>query len=294
MIVSMKRKIFISILICVLAIASIFSCGYQAILAIDDKTDYLYGKDFDGQIVEQVVVSIDNNTYSPQQKQDIKWTARNIINQKLIAYKANVNSMILSARSNEHRALLQQMLDGVEFSSPDWDEETGEFFVNVTFLNETAYLWFYNVLEKNFKQTTTTEKWLYYTIHYTGNIDYMKNVGLFNLLSTSESLTSIFPEIANSQLSYSYLTQSGRYHSNADSITRTTDGYVHTWNATSENKEIEFHLNIAHRQNWYILAIIIGLSCALILGVVALIIVIIKHNKRKRLIYRMINRQNNL
>lgn len=272
-----------------LAVTGIFSCGYQAILSIS-KTDYLYGKDFDGKIVEQVVISVDEGTYSPQQKQDIKWATRNIINQRLITYKANVNSMILSAINSEHKALLQQMLDGVEFSSPEWDEDTGEFFVYATFFNETSYIWFYNVVEKNFKQTSTTEKWLYYTIHYTGNTDYIKNVGLYNLLSTSELLTSIFPEIENSQLTYSYLTQSRRYHSNADSVTHTTDGYLHTWNATGENKEIEFHLNIANRQNWYILAILIGLSFTLILGIVALIIVITKHSKRKRLIYRMINK----
>lgn len=284
----MKRKIFISILICALASFSIFSCGCGVVLAVNSSSNYLYGKNFDGQIVEQIVVPVEA-TYSPQEKQNIKWTARDIINQRLTTYKANIQSQLSLPFSAEYKDALSQMMNAVQISWPEWDEDTDEFFVQIVFENETSYLWFYNVVEKNFKQTSTTKQWLYYTIHYTGSSNYIKSVGLYGLLSDSISLATIFPEILDSQLTYSYLTQSGRYHSNADTTKHATDGYVHTWNVTDEDRVIEFSLNIAKRQNWYILAIIIGLSCTLVLGIVALVVVLIKHNKRKRLIYRIIS-----
>lgn len=259
--------------------------------------NYTSGKDIDGNIVEQVSATIDESLFAGTdlliRKTQINNIATDTINNKLNDFYNKINFLIAEAHvleETETEQKYRQILKEVTISEPIWDGNT--FFVNASFQSESAYLIFYGLTERNFKEKSTTKHWLYNTIHYKGNLGYYQNYGLYNTLKTN--IQTVFPEFTSEDttLTYSYLTQSKRYHSNADKKQHTQDGYLHTWEVTDINQEIEFRLNIANRQNWYILAILIGLSCTLILSIIALIIVIVKRHKNKRLIFRIINSNN--
>ena len=282
----MKRKLMLLVTSFVLIIVSIFFVGCS-------KVNYTSGKDINDNIVEQVSAKIDESNFIGTdlliRKSQISNIAKNTLQTKLNDYNSKVNSMIVEAHlqgETEKEIKYKQLLKEITVSEPEWDGNT--FYVNASFQSESAYLIFYGLSERNFKEKYTTEQWLYNTIHYKGSLGYYQNYGLYNTLK--RDIQFVFPEFTSEDttLTYSYLTQSRRYHSNADTKVHTQDGYLHTWKVDNINQEIEFTLKIANRQNWYILAILIGFSFTLILSIVALILVIIKRHKNKRLIYRIL------
>lgn len=285
----MKRKPLTFMITFMLIAVSIVFAGCSDV-------NYLSGKDVDGNIVEQVSASIDESLFTSDElfikKSQILHIANDTINEKLNDYNNKLNLLIVEAHAmgeTETELKYRQLLKEVTISKPTWDGNT--FYVNASFQSESAYLIFYGLTERNFKEKYTTEKWLYNTIHFKGSLGYYQNYGLYNSLKTD--LQPVFPEFSSDDatLTYSYLTQSRRYHSNADTKIHTQDGYLHTWKVDDINQEIEFTLKIANRQNWYILAILIGLTFTLILSIIALIVVLIKHRKNKRLIYRLVQQK---
>lgn len=90
----------------------------------------------------------------------------------------------------------------------------------------------------------------------------------------SNKVLKNFPELT---MTYSYVTNSSRLHSNADSISHTTSGTLHSWKIDSESKDkiIEFYTLEANRVVWYIIALTAGLTFSAVL----LIVVFFKKSK---------------
>ena len=287
----MKKKFPKLIIVFVLALVSLLFSACADV-------NYTTGKNIEGDIVEQVIATLDTNSLNMtssqiyNRKTQITNTANSTLENLKRSYLNKINQEILKAESDQNNELkrkYEDLLDDVYFSEPSWQGDI--FVVSAKFKSESSYLIFYNLTEKNFSTIQTKPGWLYDKIYYKGNLGYYTNYGLYS--SLVNQISPLFPgfNTDDTRLAYSYLTQSRRYHSNADQITHTKDGYLHSWDIEeSLDKEIYFYLKIANRQNWYILALTIGLISTAILSVLALIILIIKKIRKRRLIYRILDK----
>lgn len=251
-----------------------------------NSVDYLYGKDYDENIVEQITVTLQCDTNTSDflsKKNQLKIAVKEVINAKYSAYKTKINSMLdtaLMINDMESVASYNKLLDDVTVYEPVWQDNV--MTINSLFNSETSFLLFYSATYNNVNKKDVDSKWLYYEVTYTGSLTYYQNFGLYNTLKSS--IENIFTEITlpYTTNTYSYLTQTRRYHSNAQSKTHTDDGYLHVWNVSDDDQTIIFTLRIAYRSHWYILALIIGLVFACILSISVFVVVLIKRISHKK------------
>lgn len=256
-------------------------------------------KDKDGRITEIVIATLNEELIVESgedivaKKAQLKGLAHNALVEKLDNYGTRIQTLRNDAHNNrdlEKESYYLQLLSQIKISEPVWAEN--KLSCIVSYESEDAYLYFYEIEQPNFSTTTKKENWFYSTIYFKGSTGYALNHGLYAVLSDKISDMFVSFNQEDVSLSYSYLARSRRYHSNADSVEYTEEGYyLHSWNISSDNpeKEIYFYVRSANRSHFYLLSIIISLIVCAILCIIAIFILISKKKKRKRLISRLIN-----
>lgn len=287
----MKKMLKLSVFV-LLVITSLIFTGCASV-------SYSTIKSEDGSITETVVAVFDNtklgNT-APDiifKKSEIQNLVTDAILNKYNDYGKRMNDLRKHYHDEGNKELevyYSNLLNQVKITTPFWNENNLNCIL--IFDTEDAYMNFYNIKEQNFSNIVQSEKWLYTKVYFKGSSGYGLNNGLYATLASE--LGDLFTTTTETDisLSYSYLACSKRYHSNADQIEYTTNGYLHTWNISSENpdEEIYFYVKVANRSNFYLLSIIISLIICIILCIIAIIKIKIIKKKNNRLILKIINK----
>ncbi|MBQ8430574.1 MAG: hypothetical protein IJX26_01345 [Clostridia bacterium] len=206
------------------------------------------------------------------------------LNEKYLRFinEMETNRNLYQFQGDEEMATIySELLTSVHISEPYW--ENNDFNCLITFKSTTARALFYNSTEDIFTQGKTANNLFTQKLYFNGDLTATLNNGLFALVYPS--LKSSFVEFNqnNFELTYSYLAPAKRYHSNANYLLNTDEGYLHTWivDQNNENQEIYFYLVLARRSSFYMLAILISLVLTTILLIVALLLKINKNKKNK-------------
>lgn len=276
-----KRNIIAKYLCCCLLLFIMVGfCGCADI-------NYATIKNEDGQITETVTAILDSEYFNQQNKplpskQEILYISRLSMKAKYDEYLSTCSAEIIKYEMEqdfETATLYRELAKAVTVYEPFFVENN--YYAKIEFANTTAYCLFYNMTEQHFVQQETQTNFLTNKIYFKGNLSYSINNGLYSLLKND--LKNYFPKFNedSATLSYSYMAPARRYHSNADYIKQTEQGYLHTWNVDKNNqdKEIYFYLVRANRNVLYLIAIIISLIVAIILSIIVLIKFILRHNK---------------
>lgn len=245
-------------------------------------------KDDNGSIFEEVIYSSSEANFA---ENNLNFETDSIIIQRAIhqnldkmytQYLFKVNNHIndsLLTQDYELAERYQELLEEVTISIPEWQEYN--LICKTQFKSKSAYCIFYDITETLFNDAEEVEHTFVTKYYYKTNSSTALNQGLNSIIVKTLQDLSITPTESITTY-YSYLARSRRYHSNADSITQTEQGYLHSWNINiNEDEEIYFYLNIANRATWLIVAIILSLCLALALATIALIIVLIQKHKNK-------------
>ena len=267
----MKVKKIISILILLICVSFIFTgCA---------SVNYTTLKYSNGEIIETVECTLNeqllkNKGYNVNEKKNaISATAYVALQEKYSGYITKITNKyenLIQNKDFENAEIYEELLESVTVYQPVWRENI--LFCKIHFKTSTAYYMFYNLTEPNFKRDREIKNLFTEKIYFRGNLGYALNNSLYSTLSTRLDLQFMKFSEQDVSLSYSYLAPSRRYHSNADDINVTKDGYLHTWYVREDiNQEIYFYVILANRHVWYLLAIVISLFVTFILLVVALI-----------------------
>lgn len=249
--------------------------------------NYTTMKYSNGEMVETVDCLLDEEKMETKgydvekQKLSIATTAYLALQDKYTKYLADVNielNKALASKELERATLLEEMLESVIVYEPYWEENV--LHCEIYFKSSSAYYLFYGLTEPNFKQEKIKENLFTNKIYYKGNLGYSLNHSLYSTIATRLDMQFMKFSEQDVNLTYSYLAPARRYHSNANYIQATKDGYLHTW-IVGENidQEIYFYLTLANRHAWYLLAIVISLFITFILLVIAVIKICIKPKK---------------
>lgn len=276
----MNKVAYKSILCFLLIIVSLIFCGCS-------QVNYVNYTDEDGVYTEVVEITLDETKFTnvEQVKKDISNQVDITLETKHNAYLSKVGTKIEEYRYDpENQDLFKaynDLLDDITWQTSD---EDNYYQVKIMFNSTSSYLIFYDLTKKNFSNKSVKEGLFYDTITFTGNLGYYVQNSLYPTLRYSpylEKYFNIFSE-EDVDLTYTYLTSSKRYKSDADRVNYAGDGYyAHSWVVNSENieKEIHFSVRIANRWIWYVVAIGISLIFALILVIIAIVINIPKRKK---------------
>lgn len=288
---NMKKILKLSVFV-LLVITSILFTGCASVSYSTIKSD-------DGSITETVVAVFDDtelgttNSDIILKKSEIQQKVDEAISNKYNDFGRRMTDMKNAYHDEGNREMeiyYANLLTQVKITRPFWSDDNLNCVL--IFDTEDAYMHFYNIKEQNFSNIVETEKWLYTKVYFKGSSGYGLNNGLYATLYNE--LGDLFSSTTETgvNLSYSYLARSRRYHSNADLIEYTSDGYLHTWYISSENpnEEIYFYVNVANRSNFYLLSIIISLIICIILSIIAIIKIKINKKKNNRLILKIINK----
>lgn len=281
----MKKSLRIFILLNMLIFVSTIFSGCAEI-------NYSTIKTKDGGIVEKVTALIDEQSlidanYNVNiKKLEIEQIATSAMQELVNDYNQKIQQQIhiyTVQQDQEMIASFTDLLDDVTALKPYWENTV--FNCQINFDSVSAYCLFYDLTETNFSTQTTRSNWWSTKITYSGNLGYAINSGLYSILKTKLNLTFLNFSDQDTNLSYSYLARSKRYHSNSDYVLATTDGYLHTWKIDSSNidKEIYFYLNIANRGHWFLISIILSLIITTIILFISIIILFIKKTKNIKL-----------
>lgn len=279
-----KNRILIALLSLLLLMISVLFSGCA-------NVDYTTVKLRDGSINEMLATTIDEAKIQEKSqsvavlKNSVQKMAVEILTEKLTEYTKTITKYVKyyqNAGNVELANAYAELLMGVDIKQPSWKDDV--FYLSIDFANITSYSLFYNLTEKNFVEEKRTENFFIEKIYYVGNLGYNLNSGLVSLVYNEFQLN--FPELLdeNVTLSYSYLPPSTRYHSDADKVTMTADGKLHTWEIKDGDldREIHFYLILANRASWFIVALLISEITAIILLLIATISALIRHKKNKQ------------
>lgn len=264
---------------------SIVFCGCGTI-------NYVNYKDEDGNFHEVIEYYLDEEKFAnypsiSKVKNEITTIANKTLIEKYQNYETLVNNLVISCQTNPDKQHLvdsyKELLTHVSFDTPHWE---GNYFkCRLAFTSTSAYLIYYELTNTNFSLTKTKEGFLYNTTYFIGNPAYLTEKSLY--ANIKFNLSKTFTEFSAKDLSfsYTYLTTSKRYHSNANYVEYAGENYyAHVWNLNEGNinKEIYFYLKLANRSSWYIIAIIISILTTAIMLLVGLVIHKITKNKTKK------------
>jgi len=276
----MKHAKIISICLLLICVSFIFvGCA---------NVNYTTIKYSNGEIVETVncvlneQLLIDKGYNVELKKNSIATTAYLALQDKYSEYIAKINQKREQAIINQEHdklSLYEQLLESVNVYQPAWTKDV--LVCKIHFKSATAYYLFYDLKQPNFQQAETKKNLFTNKIYYRGNLGYSINHGLYSTIANKLDLQFMKFSAEDVNLTYSYLAPARRYHSNANYIQSTSDGYLHTW-VVGENldEEIYFYLIIANRHAWYLLAIAISLLVCFILLLVGIIKIYISKNKK--------------
>lgn len=265
-----QRVIFVLLL---LLVAILFSaCSQVTIMTVSND---------DGTIDELVSVNLDRDKILDKGydidiiKRDIERASVNEAKQIVYQFNSQVQSDMILNLNPEAQLILASYMNGIDVIGNKWEEDS--YHIGIRFKNIDVYRYYYGITEAVAPTMETEEHFLYDKVSYKSYTMYVNYTELYNRLNIY--FTSKYPEfnLTDTQLVYTYVSDSGRQHSDADYIVRSQGKYYHSWVVEDGGKIINFYYKVANRSNWILVCITISLGITLIVGIVALI-----NNKLKK------------
>lgn len=290
----MKKRLLSIIVLTMLVTASLIFTGCADVNYSTIKTE-------DGGIIEQVTATLNEDELISaypdvditMKKNEITALANNTLVDNLanyVAYLQYLKKLATAQNWLDKVELYTKLMTQIKIAEPCW--ENNKFTCMINFESASAYNIYYRS-QLNFHMGTQTVKWMYTKHYFNCTAGDALHVGLYNDLS--RVLTEdIFPGFSadDANITYSYLAPSHRYHSNANFVETTSDGYLHTWivSTSAPDQALYFYVIELNRSHFYLISIIISLIVCIILFTIAIIIVSIKRKKNKRLIEKLIKK----
>ncbi len=257
----------ITCILLLVMVAILFSaCSQVTVMTVSNE---------DGTIDEVVSVTLDRTTIAESSvniddiKADIEFSSVNEARQIVYQYNSRVQNDLMLNLDSEAQQTLGKFIDGIEVVGNTWQGDT--YLIGIRFKNEAVYRYYYNITE-DIEPTTETEEHLFYNkLTYQAYTMYMSYGDLYNRLKAY--YTSHYPEfnLTDTELIYTYITESGRQHSDADYIVRSQGKYYHSWIVEDSGEVITFYYKIANRSNWILMCITVALVTTLVMVLIALI-----------------------
>lgn len=276
-----KTKLKHFILIFMLMVLAFCFCGCSSVTACVITNE-------DNTIDEFVSITLDTNA--------ILESGRTILEVKNYIYdlsyskaenmcddlNSKINTHLFLGVTEETAKILNSYKNGMQVITSTWQDNN--LTIGVRYSSPEIYKYYYNIEENTNPQYQIEEHYLYNKVYYYGYSIYVKHFSLYN--SVKNDINYNMPELAsvgNCELLYTYVTESGREHSDANYVNKVDSKYYHTW-VVDENKidkPIMIYYNIANTGNWIILGVIISLAVCLILLIIGLVISKINRKKLK-------------
>lgn len=244
-----------------------------------------------GSIEEVVTITYDNEKikqagYTSAQilelKEQVKADAETVGKNMNKALNDKVDAKILTTADKETVEILKSYYNGI--SMFDGSNEN-VYSVKVVFKNYDVYKFYYNISEDAKTEKKVEEHFFYSKVYWYGGTMYMRHRELYDTLKSlyEEKYSNLINHEEN-KLTYTYVCDLRREHSNADYIEKGEDGYYHTWVIDKEQateQTIMFYYNIANSGNWILVCILITVVVTLIMFGSAGIYQLIKKKNRK-------------
>lgn len=269
------KMIFISML---LMVAILFSaCSEVRAMTITNE---------DGSIDQLVYVELDSETITEagydisEVKDDISRTSRNEARSLLDNFALRIQSDILIS-DDETRLILLSYLQGLTVVGDTW--QGNSYVIGLRFENIDIYNYYYRISDNSEPEYQVDSHFFYDEISYTGQSLYLTYNDLYDNLSEyfSEKYSSAI-SLKDPSVLFTYVSDSGREHSNADMISESENKYYHTWELSSDiNREIRLYYNIANRANCILVCILASVAVVGILLLSGFIVEKIKKKKAK-------------
>lgn len=212
-------------------------------------------------------------------KEDIK--TRSLVEAENVCKELNVKieqHMLLDI-TDETKEILNSYKNGLSVVYADW--QNNSFTIGIRFSSIDVYRYYYNITEDQQIQYYMEEHFFYNKIYYYASTKYVAYNELYNRMNEIYSMS--YPDLINSEsneLTYTYITESRREHSDADFVNKIDNKYYHTWIIDPKNvdKPVIIYYNVANTGN----CILVCLAGTLVLTVILVLIGLIV-NKTKKL-----------
>lgn len=268
--VKTNLKRIISILLLLMVAICFSACSQVTVMTVTNE---------DGTIDELVSVTLDRGIIAESGEnydaihEDIELCGFNEAKQIVYQFNNKLETDKFLA-TKETYEILSSFNNGVTVVGNKWQDDT--YTIGVRFKNIDVYRYYYGISEEVEVQTTTEKHFLYDKVSYRAYTMYVSRGDLYNRLSAYFSKYDAF-NVEDTELVYTYVTDSSRQHSDADYIIRQQGKFYHSWVVDETNEVVTFYYNIANRTNW----IIVCIGIALLLTIFISIIAIIKNNLNK-------------
>lgn len=268
------KKLLILILLCTM-IFSLTACS--EIRVMNRSND-------DGTIDELVFVSLnvekvlEKGLNIEEIKLDIRNNSLAEANGFVDALNAKIDIDIMVMNDQESINLLNSYKDGITTIVEEWQDN--KFLIGIRFKNENVYKYFYNITDDTKVEPKIEKHFFFNKLTYYGNTMYIRHYALYE--SVKDYYTHMYPEFIftdDVKLSYTYVTDLRRQHSNADHIQYKSGKYYHTWGVDINNidERIELYYNIANKSNCILFCIGITFAITIIISAVAIIMHFVKN-----------------
>ena len=230
----------------------------------------------DGPVEETVLVEFNQTeielagiSYS-QVVKDVEDVANAQIDFMIDTLNDKVNKDLMLLDDEESVEIVSSYYNGIEKIVQKKD--VNKLFISAKFKSVDVYKYFYNIKSSSKVEQHIEEHFFYDKVYYYSNTSFLKHYELFNGLK--QYFSNKYPtmvETCNTQLLYTYRTESRREHSDADYITEEDGYYYHTWTVDVDNvdKQIMFYYNVANSEIFIILGIAISLGVGASLMVIS-------------------------
>lgn len=238
----------------------------------------------DGTIDELVSITLDveavvNAGYNVADlKIEIESISKNKANEIAQNLNTKINRDLFLVQDKESIDTLNGFKDGITAVASQWKENT--YVVGIRFENVDVYKYYYNIKEETKTKTYIEEHFFYDKVYYYASNMYVKHNALYSSMNNyfSAHYNGLIDSETN-QLTYTYISDLRRQHSDADFVTKQNGKYYHTWVVDKDNLEdpIMLYYNVANPEASIIVSVAITFGVTLGLFVVGFVI-----NKNKK------------
>ena len=188
-------------------------------------------------------------------------------------FNTNVQASLLFATDESQIEKLKSVQNGIAVIGNAW--ENNRYTIGIRFKNDETYNFYYGITDDMKTEPEEEKHFLYNKYTYTGLTMYIRYSTLTQNLT--EYYSENYPDFAlenSTRLTYTYITDSRRQHSDADKVSMVDGKYHHTWNIDRNelDKEITLYYNIANRGNCILLCMGISLVVCAVLVTVGVIV----------------------
>ncbi len=231
----------------------------------------------DGSIEEFVLITLKEEEINAQgySIDEIKEDVERIAMREALIVVENFRSRIFEEMANAAQTeqfKLQEYINGIEIiGSNGWNDNS--FIIGIKFNDVNVYRYYYE-LKDNSVVMNEEKHFLYNKISYTASNMFAEHNEIYERVYNELSAT--YPDFTNedNEVTYTYVADTRREHSNADSVVRQDNKYYHIWSVNPDeiNDNIVFYFNIANRSNCILMCIGISVFVSIILVIVGVIV----------------------